>query len=296
MSTYSREVQAFIDAEAKKEEKQNFPQLNPVKIRLVGKDPNKPNVEKMGKFFAREFNSMEKKYEEAKPFGIEPFNQFSGVILDVAYRVDWKYKENQQSTLRTREFHDWKEPIELLHFDYTGEKPKVTTKKVFNTYADLRSAFCGVDEYGVEKTSPYDLFAVIYLWQPSLKALCKYEVKGMTRSNFFDYQKAWYKAITETKTMKNVITVFGVEEDEKGYAGTFKPSGLAPEEVMLDVMKATKDLREWQEGWKQSRAVIATQEELPTIQVEEPTIDDKLASAGFVTRTEDEIDMSNVPF
>jgi hypothetical protein len=280
---YTPEQQAFLDEEAKKEAKQNFPQLNPTKISLVGRNPNKPNPEKAGKFFSREFILSEKKYGEAK----EMAESFEGIILDICYRVDWKYKENQQTTLKSREFHDWKEPIELLHFDYTGEKTKVTTKKVFNTYADLKSAFCGVDEYGVEKNTPYDLFAVIYLFSP-IMGLCKYEAKGMTRSNFFDYQKNWFKAVSETKTLKNVVTVFGVEEDEKGFSGTFKPKGLASPEMMGAIMETTKTLREWQEGWKQSRKE-EVKEELPTIQIEE-----QLADVGLVDKGQ--VDMSSVPF
>jgi hypothetical protein len=287
---YSPEVQAMLDEEAKKEAKQNFPQLHPVKIRLVGKNPNKPNVEEAGKFYSQEWSEFDKKYLEKMPFGVEPFNQFSGIVLDVSYRADWKFREGQTTTLKTREFHDWKGQIELLKFEY-GEKTKVSTAKVFQSYADFKAAFAGIDEMtGIEKQSPYDLIACIYLYQPTIKALCKYEVKGMTRSSFWDYQRDWQKAISETKTMKNVITIFGVEEGEKGFAGTFKPSGLAPEETMIEVVKVLKELRAWQEGWETSRkAIESVASDLPVI--------DALADVGLIPRQdEDEIDVSSIPF
>jgi len=284
---YSPEVLAFLEAEAAKETMFNGPRLNPLKVRLVGKNPQKPDPTKEGTFRAKEFSEVEKKYQEEKPFGPEPHNKFSGIILDWTYYAAWKYAEKRTETYRTREIHDFKEPIEMLKMEFGDGKAKTSVFKTFGSYAEFRDAFCGPDPVThMERNSPYDLLAALYIWQPATKQIVKYEVKGMTRSAFFDYQKAWMKAISEAKTIKNVVTEFGVTTDEKGFVGTFFPRGMASAEMMNEVIIAHKDLKAWQEEWKKMQ-------KSPVI--EEPKVEH--VDEGYAhPMIEEEINVDDIPF
>lgn len=279
----SPEALAFIEEEKKNQKSVNGVRLNPTLIRLIGKDPNKPNPEKMGKFFARMYDEDLKTYaKEEVEFGQ---GLFSGIILDVAYRAQWKYNENATAEYRTREFHDWKnEPIELLKIT-RGENGKTESVGTFPNTEVFKTHFRPVI-MGVAAASPFDWHALVYIYHPATQKIVKYDVKGTglfgkkndkgrQEGGLWEYLNESRKAHPDV-ILKQILTKFGVEKEETegvltGYVATFEHGGIVESSVFESVVKNAKLLTEWQNQWKKQVKEDTSQpsmDEMPTIDAE----------------------------
>jgi len=246
---YSEDVQKFLDETAAAEGGgRNLPRLIVPKIRLHGKE---------GKFYILERLESGKYAEEEKLLGADRSDCFGGVILRAAYYAQWKWKENAPFQMKTREFSGFtNEPIELLKTTF-GESSSTEVIRNFTDYAHFKSVVIKNDDLtNMPLPAPYDLHTVLYIWNFSREGIVKYDFRGSSVSNWFDYTKKFTVFLPEAKSLLQVKTIFGAkpERNEKAgvdfYTGTFQAHALCSNEEMEKIIPAYTQVKEYQEAWK----------------------------------------------
>lgn len=246
-----------------------------------GNQRNRPQTIRLngqtGKWETRKWNQGLKAMES-----VVIGDSWNGIILFVKYFAKWKFgttKPNQ--SIRTREFMFFKnEQIELLDIDYSKNENNTESLGFFQDYTSFKREHANIDKVTDKETFPFDLWCSLYILRLEDMTVVNVNMKGQSRSNLFDYKTGYKNAQPNAKALAQVVTVFGSEaykmpgDASKEYCGaSFKADAIVGDDVMLSVQKATQELVQWMQSFKEDA------EEERTVKVHV-----------------DEIDPSQIPF
>jgi hypothetical protein len=275
-------IDSFISAMQNLEpNKQSLPR--PAEIKLDGNT---------GKYSIRSYNQETKEYTE-KDFGTQGIDSmiFDGSILLVKWFAQWKYKPETKLIIRTKEFLNFNDSeIELLKIDLEekDKAKKTTVHDKFNSYGEFKSKYQKVDEITGAVSSPFDLWASIFLFSFAENKIVNYKFKGITRSNFFDYLKDYKnlegnqpRVMAEAKTQFGTVSADKPDGSGKYFSGSFKTIGLNSKEEMQVIVQAFNDLVNWMNSFKN---------------VEKVEVETELIGNQIEEIANDEIKLSDIPF
>lgn len=270
--------------------------LNMMAKTEMGEDRPRPRTLRMnGQTGMYEFRKWNKEKKEMETEVVGPI--YEGTILMVRWFAKWKYNQSETGkAVRTREFSTFDESIELLSMDY--EKGEEATKVIgtFNSYADFKNEYAVKDKVTDKVTVPFDLWASVYLADLVKNEVVNLRLKGDSRSNLWDYLGGYKKQLVGAKALAGVLTYLSREEKampaskakkegdpDTYYAATFKAKRLLDPGELEKSKEGVQYLLAWMKSFK------TEQEELPTIQAEEPVEPIK----SFVG---DDIKVEDLPF
>lgn len=234
-----------------------------------------------GQYVVKGWNQETKKSEDT-PFST-PFN---GTVILYRYFVQWKFGTTQKDIkLMSREFASFDHKIELLKIDYGTNKTEVVD--TWQDYKAFKEAKKRLDPDTGKESYPFDFWCSLYVYIHETNEIIRYKFKGDTRSQWFDYQKA-YKGQLGAIDLVQVVSSFGTEKEDMPasasqkeakfyYRGTFDSVRLNTTEEMQKIMTGTAFLAKWMQGFEKAEETEPVQEASSTTTVES-------------------IDLSSIPF
>jgi len=182
---------------------------------------------------------------------------WTGVILMTKYFAKWKHDPKRtDKAVRTREFLSFRdEQIELLEIDYTKNEHNSRSLGFFQDYQSFKREHVNVDKVTGKETAPYDLWASLYVLRLEDMQVINMQLKGKSRSNLFDYYKAYKHEQPNAVALAHVVTTFEAEPfllpgtsenagDER-FSSSFHATALVGSDVMDTVKSSVQGLVEW---------------------------------------------------
>jgi hypothetical protein len=207
------------------------------------------------------------------------YKEFDAVVLSVKYLAKWKWREDAQYNIATREFSDFKtERIEMIKRETVAGAEAVS--KYFDNYGAFKESVSMTDPETGEVKSPFDFWVSIYMLVDG--EVLRLRFKGDSRTKWFDYAKT-------VRVLPTVVTKVGVSAPvempaRKGelpktyYHLTFTNGGAVPTEIQGNVIEHSKALKVWMDSFKTTKAV-----EEPVKAIDAPSDDEP-------------VDVSSIPF
>lgn len=240
-------TQDFLNYMANLESKDMKSAPRPLQLSLHGKT---------GFYLTSKWNE-EKKEREDVVFGTG--GGFIGTVLATRYFVQSKFKPDAPKFFKTREFSSFEnDEIVLLAIEPKAEE-KVKEIATYHDYHEFKEKKTVTDADTGETSYNYDLHVSLYIYVHEIDQVVNLQMKGTSRSAWFDYNRAYRKGFPEVVTMVQVKTEFGRQEEKnenvKGepmtyYRATMATVGKNTEADLIKLMEATRALFDWMNGWQ----------------------------------------------
>lgn len=177
--------------------------------------------------------------------------EFDAIVLSVKFLAKWKFKEQAQFNIVTREFSDFKtERIEMIKRETVQGAESVS--KFYENYGAFKEAVSMTDPETGEVKAPFDFWVSLYCLVDG--EVLRLRFKGDSRTKWFDYAKT-------VRVLPTVVTKVGVsapvemparpgEIPKTYYHLTFVNGGAVAPEFQTAVITASKDLKTWMDSFK----------------------------------------------